>query len=219
MHACECFPLNTALRTVRQTSQAFSRMRVHIYNLSDGVNGQLFPLNPFNSERVCFSFLVRLVAGCPATVHRQNFKIIKVSLAFFWNKKKKQCQTLRWKKIFFLMFMLPYCRGNDEKRRDWRSHTHVTPIPISGGMPAMGEKEGGQGCESLRGMGSGILLVMYYTPRALGKGVGGVQLWVCANIVTVPKRWALETTPLYLWESRLWENQIQVCRLATGRNA
>lgn len=57
MHACECFPLNTALRTVRQTSQAFSRMRVHIYNLSDGVNGQLFPLNPFNSERVCFSFL------------------------------------------------------------------------------------------------------------------------------------------------------------------
>lgn len=48
-------------------------------------------------------------------------------------------------------------------------------------MPAMGEKEGGQGCESLRGMGSGILLVMYYTPRPLGKGVGGVQLWVCAN--------------------------------------
>lgn len=83
MHACECFPLNTALSTVRQTSQAFSRMRVHIYNLSDGVNGQLFPLNPFNSERVCFSFLVRLVAGCPATVHRQNFTIIKVSLAFF----------------------------------------------------------------------------------------------------------------------------------------
>lgn len=55
-----------------------------------------------------------------------------------------------------------------------RSHTHVTPILFSGGMPAVGGGE--QGCESLRGMGSGILLVMYYTPRALGKGVGGAQL-------------------------------------------
>lgn len=35
---------------------------------------------------------------------------------------------------------------------------------------------GEQGCESLRGMGSGILLVMYDTPMALGKGVGVVQL-------------------------------------------
>lgn len=65
--------------------------------------------------------------------------------------------------------------GNDGKSGgDGKSHTHVTPIPFSGSMPAMGGRE--QGCESLRGMGSGILLVMYYTPRALGKGVGGVQL-------------------------------------------
>lgn len=65
--------------------------------------------------------------------------------------------------------------------------------PFLGGMPAAGGGE--QGCETLRGMGSGILLVMYYTPRALGKGVGG-SAWVCANIVTVPKRWVLGTTPL-----------------------
>lgn len=66
-------------------------------------------------------------------------------------------------------------QGNDGKSRvDGKSHTHVTPILFSGGMPAVGGGE--QGCESLRGMGSGILLVMYYTPRALGKGVGGVQL-------------------------------------------
>ena len=55
-----------------------------------------------------------------------------------------------------------------------KSHTHVTPIPFSGGMPAVGVRE--QGCESLRGMGSGSSVVMYYTLRALGKGVGGVQL-------------------------------------------
>lgn len=55
--------LNAVLRTVAQTSRAFSRMRVHIYNLSFGVNGHLFPLNPFNSERVCIFFWCVLVAG------------------------------------------------------------------------------------------------------------------------------------------------------------
>lgn len=49
-------PVNT-FPSMAQTSQAFfSRMRVHIYNLSVGVNRHLFPLNPFNSERVCIFF-------------------------------------------------------------------------------------------------------------------------------------------------------------------
>lgn len=65
--------------------------------------------------------------------------------------------------------------GNDGKSRgDGESHTLVTTILFSGGMPAVGGGE--QGCESLRGMGSGILFVMYYTAMALGKGVGDVQL-------------------------------------------
>lgn len=73
--------------------------------------------------------------------------------------------------------MLRYSYGNDGKSRgDGKSHTHVTPLPFSGGLPALGGRRRELGCESLRGMGSGILLVMYYTPRALGKGVGGVQL-------------------------------------------
>lgn len=52
-----------------------------------------------------------------------------------------------------------------------------------------GRRRRGCGCESLRGMGSGILLVMYYTLGGLGKGVGvgGGSAWVRANIVTVPK--------------------------------
>lgn len=49
-------PLNAVLRTAAQTSQAYSRMRVHIYNLGVGVNRHLFPLNPFNSERVCIFY-------------------------------------------------------------------------------------------------------------------------------------------------------------------
>lgn len=55
--------LNAMLRIVAQTSPAFSRMRAHIYNLSVGVNRHVFPLNPFNSERVCIFFLCVLVAG------------------------------------------------------------------------------------------------------------------------------------------------------------
>lgn len=125
---------------------------------------------------------------------------------------------------FTLKFFLKcscYCTVEEMMRKEEiEGVIRMSPqFPFLGACQPWERKRGGQGCESLRGMGSGILLVMYYTPRALGKGVGGVQLWVCANIVTVPKRWALETTPLYLWESRLWENQIQVCRLATGRNA
>lgn len=83
-----------------------------------------------------------------------------------------------------------------------KSHRHVTPILFSGGMPVVGGGrglQGYQGCESLRGMGSGILLVMYNTFRTLGKGGfrglwwRGGSVWVCANIVTVPKRRVLET--------------------------
>lgn len=56
--------------------------------------------------------------------------------------------------------------------------SHVTAILFSGVSLAGGvgrgvECGGGLGCESLRGMGSGILGVMYYTPLGLGKGVGG----------------------------------------------
>lgn len=58
--------------------------------------------------------------------------------------------------------------------------SHVTAILFSGGSPAGGgagwgggDAWWGPGCESLRGMGSGILGVMYYTPLGLGKGVGG----------------------------------------------
>lgn len=46
--------------------------------------------------------------------------------------------------------------------------------PLFGGLASGGRCGGGApGCESLRGMGSGILGVMYYTPLSLGKGVGG----------------------------------------------
>lgn len=51
--------------------------------------------------------------------------------------------------------------------------------PLFGGLASgavgwgRGKGRGGLGCESLRGMGSGILGVMYYTPLGLGKGVGG----------------------------------------------
>lgn len=87
---------------------------------------------------------------------------------------------------------------------------HVTTILFFfGGGAHHPWKEGEQGCESLRGMESGILLVMYYT-HSPGKRGGGCSVWVFANVVTVPKYWGLATTPL---TTALWENlhQIVLC--------
>lgn len=46
--------------------------------------------------------------------------------------------------------------------------------------------QGRGGVKSLRGMGSGILLVMYYTPRTLGKGVCGWAGGVGVQLGPVP---------------------------------
>lgn len=52
----------------------------------------------------------------------------------------------------------------------------------SHGGEGRGDGGAGRGCESLRGMGSGILLVMYYSLGGLGKGVG----WVVVRLGCVP---------------------------------
>lgn len=67
---------------------------------------------------------------------------------------------------------------------------------------------GGRGCESLRGMGSGILLVMYYTLRGLGKGVGvGVfGLSACQHSHCAKAGVGAGVGPL-LSSTDLWENQ------------
>lgn len=66
----------------------------------------------------------------------------------------------------------------------------------------------GRGCESLRGMGSGILLVMYYILRGLGKGVGvGVfGLTVCQHSHCAKAGVGAGVGPL-LSSTDLWENQ------------
>lgn len=69
---------------------------------------------------------------------------------------------------------------------------------------------GRPGCESLRGMGSGILLVMYYTLRGLGKGVGvgvGVLgLSACQHSQCAKAGVGAGVGPL-LSSTDLWENQ------------
>lgn len=68
----------------------------------------------------------------------------------------------------------------------------------------------GRGCESLRGMGSGILLVMYYILRGLGKGVGvGVGVFgltVCQHSHCAKAGVGAGVGPL-LSSTDLWENQ------------
>ena len=64
------------------------------------------------------------------------------------------------------------------------------------------------GCESLGGMGSGILLVMYYTLRGLGKGVGvGVLgLSACQHSHCAKAGVGAGVRPLFS-PADLWENQ------------
>lgn len=95
-----------------------------------------------------------------------------------------------------------HCRknpqGNDGKSSGHgKSHRHVTPIPFSGGMPGMGgERRGAVGVWKFERNGKWDFVSNVLHSQGPGKRGGGCSAWVCANIVSVPKRWVLGTTPL-----------------------